>query len=349
MKKKISFSKAINQALYQSLKKDKNLMILGLGVDDPKGIFGSTLNLKKIFPDNIHDMPTAENAMTGISLGLATKKIKCVMVHQRVEFSLLAMEQIINQIAKWNYMSAGKTPVAIVIRLIIGKGWGQGPQHSQSLETLFAHIPGLKVVAPSNAEEAKGMLISSIFDNNPVIFYEHRWLHNLISNVPTKLYFKNLTKAKILKRGEDITIISFSNALVECLKAEKFLKHNFNINSQIIDIRVLRPLDKKTILKSIDKTKNILLVDNGMLTYGITAEISAIINENKRKKYNVRRIGVMEVPIPSTVSLAKYCYPEFNIIVKNALDMLKIKYKMNLIPKENSEPDKPENSFTGPF
>jgi pyruvate/2-oxoglutarate/acetoin dehydrogenase E1 component len=349
MKNKISFVHAINQALFQFLKKDKKLIVVGLGVDDPKGIFETTLNLKKKFPNNVFDMPTAENSMAGICLGLVTKGFKSVIVHQRVEFSLLAMEQIINQIAKWNYMSAGKSNAPLVIRLIIGKGWGQGPQHSQSLEVLFAHIPGLKVVAPSNPNEAKGMMIASIKDSNPVIFYEHRWLHNIVSDVPVNYYLNNLNKAKVIKKGKDITIISFSNALLECLKAEKYLKENFNISPQIIDIRILRPLDKKTILKNIDKTKNILLVDNGMKTFGITAEISALINEEKKKKFNIRRIGVTEVPIPSTVSLAKYCYPEYNIIVKNVLEMLNISFNKKKAPKETAEPDKPDNSFTGPF
>ena len=172
--KKIHYYEAIKQALKISLKKNKKVLLIGLGVDDPKGVFGTTLNLHKNFRNQVFDMPTAENGFTGFALGLATKKYIPILVHQRVEFSLLSFEQIVNQISKWNYMSAGKSNVPMTIRLVVGKGWGQGPQHSQSLETLFAHIPGLKVVCPSNPIDAKGMLISSIFDKNSVIFFEYR-------------------------------------------------------------------------------------------------------------------------------------------------------------------------------
>jgi pyruvate/2-oxoglutarate/acetoin dehydrogenase E1 component len=349
MKREIFYSEAIKEALEISLKKDKSVIILGLGVDDPKGVFGTTLNLHKKFKKNVFDMPTAENGLTGISLGLATKGFKPVIVHQRVEFSLLSMEQIINQIAKWHYMSAGKIKISIVIRLIIGKGWGQGPQHSQSLETLFAHIPGLKVVSPSTPSDAKGMLIGSIFDKNPIIFFEHRWLHSIKGQVDTKFFKRDIKKAKIVKSGKDISIVSFSYSLIECLKAYKFLKEKFNISVQILDLRILRPLDKKTILKALKKTKKILFVDNGMKTFGIGSEISSLINESFKKKYTVVRLGVKETPIPSTISLSKYCYPEHNLIIKEALKLLGIKYSNKIIPKLNKSPDQPDENSFGPF
>ena len=171
-KRILSFSQAINEALEQSMTKDKNVILMGLGVDDPKGVFGTTQNLHKKFKkDRVFDMPTCENSFTGFAIGLAIEGKKPVIVHQRVEFSLLSIDQIINQAAKWFYMSGGQKPIPLVIRLIIGRGWGQGPQHSQSLEAIFAHIPGLKVVCPTNPYNAKGLLIASIKDKNPVIFF----------------------------------------------------------------------------------------------------------------------------------------------------------------------------------
>ena len=159
------FSKAINEALEISMSLDKKVIVIGLGVDDPKSIFGTTLDLDKKFGKNrVYDMPTAENAMTGIAIGASINGFKPVITHQRVEFALLSMEQIINQASKWYYMSAGKTNIPIVIRIIIGRGWGNGPQHTQSLESMFANIPGLKVISPSNPYDAKGLLISSIKD-----------------------------------------------------------------------------------------------------------------------------------------------------------------------------------------
>lgn len=152
--KNIFFNEAIRKSILTSIKKDKRIILMGLGVDDPKGVFGTTLNIHKKFRNQVFDLPTAENSFTGFALGLAISGFKPIIVHQRVEFSLLSIEQIFNQISKWHYMSGGKVNVPLVIRLIVGKGWGQGPQHSQSLETIFAHIPGLKVVAPTNPDNA---------------------------------------------------------------------------------------------------------------------------------------------------------------------------------------------------
>ena len=348
MKREINFSESIKEALEQTLARDKSVIIMGLGVDDPKGVFGTTLNIHKKYRRNVYDLPTSENSFTGFGLGLAISNFKPVIVHQRVEFSLLSIEQIFNQIAKWNYMSGGKVNVPMVIRLIIGKGWGQGPQHSQSLESIFAHIPGLKVVSPSNANDAKGMLISSIKDPDPVIFFEHRWLHAIKDQVPKKYYLTKINKAKIIKKGKDISVISFSYALIECLRAVKFLK-KMNINCELIDLRCLRPIDKKTIINSVKKTKKVLIVDNGWTTNGISAEVSSIINENINNKIIVRRIGVYNVPIPSTPSLAKYCYPDDVNIIENIIKILKKKIPKKIMPKRRNNLDQPDSSFKGPF
>ena len=348
MKKKLTFAKAINEAIEAAMKKDNRVILIGLGVDDPKGVFGTTLNIHKKRRKNVFDMPTAENAFTGIGLGLAISNFKPIIVHQRVEFSLLSIEQIFNQIAKWFYMSGGKINVPIVIRLIIGKGWGQGPQHSQSLEAIFSHIPGLKVVCPSNANDAKGLLLNSILDPDPVIFFEHRWLHQTSSLVPIKNYLIPIGKAKILNKGDDITLISFSYGIIECLKSLAYLKKN-KINPEIIDLRSLRPLDSKKIINSVKKTKKVLIIDNGMVKNGISAEVSAIINENCKDKIKIKRIGVVDSPIPSSPALAKFAYPDKNLIIKNIFSMLNIKKKINLKNKKIIGSDQPDKYFTGPF
>lgn len=335
--KSIKFSEAINQALEESIRSNNKVLILGLGVDDPKGIFGTTVELKKKFPLNVFDMPTAENGMTGIGLGLSISGYRPVIVHQRVEFSLLSIEQIFNQIAKWLYMSGGKFSVPIVIRLIIGKGWGQGPQHSQSLETIFSHIPGLKVVCPSNANDARNLMIASIKDQNPVIFYEHRWCHDLTAKLK-KNNTEKLNKAKLIKKGKTISLISYSYSVIECLKASKELE-KYGINCEILDLRILRPLDLKSVLLTAKKTKKVLIVDNGMKSFGISAEVSSLIYENLSKVI-VRRIGVIETPIPSTISLARYCYPEYDRIITEVLKILKIKKKFLIKKRKNlDQPD----------
>ncbi len=350
MIRNLSFAKAINEAIDHTMKKDNKIILMGLGVDDPKGIFGTTLGLHKKYKNNVFDMPTSENGFTGIGLGLAISGFKPIIVHQRVEFSLLTLEQIFNQISKWFYMSGGKVNVPMVIRLIIGKGWGQGPQHSQSLEAIFAHIPGLKVVCPSNAYDAKGLLQSSIKDPDPVIFFEHRWLHHTISSVPKKNYSIKIGKSKIIKSGNDITLISFSLGVYECLKAIEYLKNqNKNINIELIDLRSLTPIDRKAILKSAKKTKKVLIIDNGLIKNGISAEISAIINEYLKEKIKTKRVGILDTPIPSSISIAKYCYTNYKDIVIEILKMLSKDYKNLKFGKELNKSDQPDRNFIGPF
>ena len=297
---------AINESLRLSMKKNKNVIMIGLGVNDPKGIFGTTKDLSKKFKyDRSFEFPTAENAMTGIAIGSSLMGLRPVITHQRVEFSLLAIEQIINQAAKWYFMTAGQKNVPIVIRLIIGRGWGQGPQHAQSLETIFAQIPGLKVLSISTPENSKGIIASAINDLNPVIVFEHRWVHELKGHVPKKYYETKLGKAKILKKGRDITLVSSSYMVTECLRSAQILK-NYSINVEIVDIQSLRPLDIKTIIKSIKKTKKAIIVDNGTLTYGISSEIMTKVYENldqrEKKDIFINRIGLIDSPIPSAKS-----------------------------------------------
>lgn len=351
-KRIMSFADAINDALKISMTKNKKILLLGLGVNDPKNIFGTTKNLnKKKFKNQIYDMPTAENSMMGIGIGLSIKGFRPIISHQRVEFSLLAMEQIINQAAKWSYMFAGTMKVPLVIRLIIGKGWGQGPQHSQSLESIFAHIPGLKVVCPSNAYEAKGLLLSSIEDNNPVIFFEHRWLHHTKSVVPKKNYKIPLGKAKIFTKGKSLTIVSSSLMTNEILSLKELLKEN-QIFPEIIDLRSLRPLDKKPIIKSVKKTKRLLVLDNGWTSYGISAEIISSVMESLQTKLLAPpiRLGLNDSPIPSSRSLAKYSYVDKNKILNSISKIMKKKINTKKFNKiDLTQADIPDKRFTGPF
>ncbi len=348
--RKITFAEAINESLHQSMKKDKNLLLMGLGITDPKAVFGTTKGLLKSFgPNRVIETPTSENAITGIAIGSAINNNPVVLTHQRVEFALLSMDQIINQAAKWYFMTAKKKSVPLVIRLVIGRGWGQGPQHSQTLEILFSHIPGLKVVCPFSAYDAKGMLNASIKDKNPVIFFEHRWLHQTTSYVPMNYYEIDLNKANIIKKGLSITLISFSYGIIECLKASEIL-NKFNISCEIIDLRVLHELDKKTIVNSVKKTKKVIVVDNGWSKYGISAEIISVIIEEigLDLQYKPIRLGNMQTSLPSTRHLAKYWYLSHQDIVRNVCKIFKINYKEIKI-KDSYTNDVPNEQFKGPF
>ena len=349
-KRLLTYSEAINEALTEEMLKDKNILIFGLGVTDPKSVFGTTKNLFEKFGEKrVIEIPLSENAITGICLGASLNGFKPILSHQRVEFSLVSFEQIINQIAKWNFMTAGKKSPSLVIRMIIGRGWGQGPQHNQSFESLFSQINGLKVVSPSNASDAKKLLISSIRDNSPVIFFEHRWLHQIKSEVDKSTKPLKIGEPTVKIKGKDITIVSFSYMFIETLKAYSFLKKE-KINCEVIDLHTLRPLNIKKIIKKIKKTKKLLIVENGQIDFGIGSEILRLLSLNGKILQNteVKILGIKNSIIPSSRYLAKYCYINYENIVKEVSKMCKIKKKITF-KKKSLPSDVPYNSFAGPF
>ena len=226
-KKLKTYAESINDCLKYLLQTNKNVICLGLGATDPKGVFGTTSGLEELFgPSRVFDIPASENAITGISIGASLLGTVPVLTHQRVDFALLSMDQIINNASKLYYMFGEKVNCPITIRMIIGRGWGQGPTHSQNLQSVFSHFPGLKVVMPSFPEDAKELLYSSVLDPNPVIFLEHRWLHNSEEKVSNEYVYKKLGRAKLINRGNDLTIISSSYMTIEAKKAINFLKKN---------------------------------------------------------------------------------------------------------------------------
>ena len=348
-----TFAEAINDALKISMKKDRKMLCYGLGVTDPKGVFGTTLNLEKNFGSKrVFDIPTSENAMTGVAIGAALNGVKSVVTHQRLDFFLLAMDQLVNSAAKWHYMFGSKKSVPITIRLIIGRGWGQGPTHSQNLQSWFSHIPGLKVVMPTFADDAKGLLLSSISDPNPVIFLEHRWLHNVHSKYKKGNYKIKIGKAKICKKGSDITIISMSYLTLEALAAAEFLFKKFRIKAEVIDLRTIKPLDWKTIFRSVEKTKKLLVLDTGFTTGSVAGEIIAKISINKFKKLKAApaRLAMPDVPEPTSYALTKNFHVSANDIIKKVLEILNIKNKKNLqYLNPTKYHDQPGDWFKGPF
>jgi pyruvate dehydrogenase E1 component beta subunit len=352
------FTDAMSDAFVQSMQKDKNVLIMGEGVTDPKAIFNTTREaLKKFGPQRVIETPVSENAMTGIQIGMSLLGKKAIFIHARVDFSLLAFDQLINNASKWHFMYGGTMNIPIVIRLIIGRGWGQGPQHSQSLESVFSHFPGLKVVVPSTAHDCKGLMISSIFDKNPVVFIEHRWLHNYSSNYSKKFYKISLNDSiGLKKKGKDLTILSSSIMLIESLKAEKILK-KFGISLEILDLRVLRPLNLKKLFTSLNKTKNLLFVDNGWKCFGVGSEIFANILEKKINLKNAPvRLACKDFPTPSSHYLNKDYYVTVKDICVEACKILSVKKstKKKIIIECDKlllkvPHDLPDLNFKGPF
>ncbi len=353
MEREISYAKAVLEATDQCMAEDASVYIMGLGVPDPKGIFGTTLGLKDKFgEDRVMDMPVSENGMTGVAIGSAIVGMRPVMTHQRIDFMLLALDQIVNNAAKWHYMFGGKMNVPLTIRLLVGRGWGQGPQHSQSLHAIFAHIPGLKVVMPFTPYDAKGLLVSAIRDNNPVIYIEHRWLHNITGIVPEKIYSVPLGKAKIVKEGKDITIVTSSYMVLESMKAADFLGKD-GISAEVIDLRTLKPLDRESIINSIKKTGRLLAVDGASHTAGFAAEILATATEAAfcHLKSAPQRLTFPDLPTPTSPVLANVYYPRTLNIINAIRSMFnlpgKTEEELGIIHKQPL--DVPDKSFTGPF
>ncbi|MFA5039204.1 MAG: transketolase C-terminal domain-containing protein [Candidatus Omnitrophota bacterium] len=257
----LTYAQALREAQQQALRRDRRVFIAGEGVDDPGGIFGSTLGLHKEFTGRVFDIPLAEAAVTGIMTGAALAGLRPVLAHMRLDFTLLSFDQILNHAAKARYMSGGRSRVPLVIRALIGQGWGSAAQHSQSFYPLFMHMPGLKVALPSNAYDAKGLLLAAIADDDPVMFIEHRWLYDLKSVVPEKEYLIPFGKGVVRRRGADVTILALSLMVPEALKASEELLRE-GIRAEVIDPRTLVPFDEGIVLKSVAKTGRLVIADS---------------------------------------------------------------------------------------
>lgn len=338
----------------RNLTRNPKFLVAGLGVTDPKGIFGTTTGLAdKYGRKRVLETPTSENAMTGVGVGLAISGFRPLLVHQRVDFFLLAMDQLVNAAAKWHFMFGGQTSVPITIRLITGRGWGQGPTHSQNLHAWFAHIPGLKVVMPSFAFEVGALLQASIDDPNPVIFIEDRWIHNQKIDVtdPRLNQPIKLGESRVVQSGEGVTIISSGFMSIEALRAVNFL-HSQNISAELIDLRTIKPLDMETILKSIQKTRNLVVVDaaNEIASFGkeIIANVSMI--PNLKLHSAPRLVTLPDVPEPTSHGVISEYRISAMKIAKSVFETLSLPLANRLFDSLNPGlVDVPDSSFTGPF
>ncbi|MBN2406678.1 MAG: alpha-ketoacid dehydrogenase subunit beta [Elusimicrobia bacterium] len=326
--RKISYCKAINEALIQEMERDPRVFTYGIGVPDHKRIFGSTDGLVERFgPERCFDTPLSEDAMTGFGLGAAINGLRPIHVHMRVDFMLLAMNQLANMVSSYRYASAGELSVPMVIRAIIGRGWGQSFQHSKTMHSCFAHIPGLRVVMPTTPAEAKGMLIASIREDSPVIFIEHRWLYYAEDEVPEEPFTLPLEKAAVLRPGKDITIVATSWMNIEALEAADILNKRHGVSAEIVNARAIAPLDDGVIVDSARKTGHCIVADNDWLHCGFSAEIAARVSEKcfGSLKSPVSRIGFAPAPCPCTRPLENCFYPSAVNIIKTAEKTLKLK------------------------
>jgi pyruvate dehydrogenase E1 component beta subunit len=320
----LTYVDALREAVLQEMQRDPRVFLFGLDVDDHKAIQGSTRGLVDYFgPDRVFGTPLSEDAMTGIAIGAAMAGMRPIHVHIRMDFLMLCMNQLVNIAAKSRYMYDGQVQVPLVVRCMIGKSWGQGAQHSQGLHAMFMHVPGLKVVAPSNAYDAKGCMIAAIRDNNPVIFVEHRLLYSTDAFVPHQPYEVAFGKARVCANGHDITVVGISNMLVECMHAHELLV-DIGINAEVIDPISLVPLDMETIVKSVRRTGRLLVVDNAWTNCGASAEIVArVAEQTDGKPLQFRRMGYAPTTCPTTPVLEREFYPDPAKIAQTAFTMVR--------------------------
>lgn len=320
----LSYVEAIREATDCEMARDARVVLFGLDVDDPKAILGTTRGLaEKYGPERVFCTPLAEDAMTGAAVGMALAGLRPIHVHIRMDFLMLAMNQLVNMAAKSSYMSGGQEHVPLVVRSIIGKSWGQGAQHSQGLYSLFMHVPGLKVVAPATPYDAKGCLSAAVRDDNPVMFVEHRILYYQKGPVPATDYLVEPGRARIAIPGRDVTLVGISYMQVECLRAHRYLEE-VGVSAEVIDPIWLAPLDVETIIASVRRTRQLIVIDNGWTTCGAGAEIVAAVAEALAggPRWAVRRMGFAPVPCPTTPSLEALFYPNARTIAAAAHDLV---------------------------
>jgi len=323
--RKINYGLAINEALIQIMETDSFVFLIGQGVKSPWYV-GNTCNdlVKKFGEERVIDTPVSENAITGVAVGAGIVGMKSVVVHPRIDFALFAFDPIINQAANWHYMSGGRSNTSVVFWLIINRRGEQAAQHSQALHSLFTHIPGLKVVAPSTAHDAKGLLISAINDPNPVVFIDNRLLYEQTDDVPTEMYEIPIGKGIVRRNGTDITIVSSSYMMIETIKSADKLAQN-NISAEIIDLRTLKPYDKDLILSSVKKTGRLVIVDGSWKTTSITAEISAFVAETifEYIKAPIKRVNLPDCPAPAAETMENAYYIKDTDITNAAMELMK--------------------------
>lgn len=313
----LSYSDAINEALHQAMDLSSEVIVLGQLVDYQSGVFGTTTGLVERFgSDRVQDFPVAESVMTSAAIGAALTGMRPVLVHQRLDFMLYSLDAIVNWLALWRFKSDGYSSVPVTIRAIVGRGWGQGPQHSKSLHAWFAHLPGLQVAVPATAYDAKGLLLESMFGQNPTVIIENRSLFSMTDHVPTIPYRVRFGQAEIRHSGSDITLVAIGSMVPPALRVAQLLARD-DIGVEVIDLKTVSPLDSDTIFKSVFKTRRLMVADPGWQSVGVAGEVIAQVCERMGAslKANPVRVCLPDSHTPMSVSLEEAYYPSDDLIL----------------------------------
>lgn len=324
--REISYLEAVREAMSQEMRENQDVFILGEDIGVYGGAFGVTRGMIEEFgPERVRNTPISEAAIAGGAVGAALTGMRPILELQFSDFITIAMDQLVNQAAKTRYMFGGKGKVPLVVRTPAGSGTGAAAQHSQSLEAWMAHIPGLKVVQPSTAYDAKGLLKAAMDDDNPVIFYEHKLLYKTIGEVPEEQYSIPLGKADVKRSGKDVTIVATAIMVHKALEAAKELEAE-GIDVEIIDPRTLVPLDEETIIESVKKTGKCIVVHEAVKRGGYGGEIASMIAESEAFDYldsPIKRLGGLAVPIPYNPTLEKAVIPQVPDIIEAAKELVR--------------------------
>jgi acetoin:2,6-dichlorophenolindophenol oxidoreductase subunit beta len=326
--REITYTEAVREALSEAMREDSSVFIMGEDIGVYGGAFGVTRGMIEEFgPERIRHTPISESAIAGAAVGAAITGMRPIFELQFSDFITIALDQMVNQAAKIHYMYGGNVSIPLVMRTPGGSGTGAAAQHSQSLENWTAHIPGLIVIQPSTAYDAKGLLHSAIANNNPVMFYEHKLCYRTKGDVPEGKYFIPIGVADIKRPGKDISVIATSYMVHKALEAAEILAKE-GIDIEIVDPRTLVPLDKKTIVDSVKKTGRALIVTEAVKRSGFSSELAAVISEEESFDYldhPVVRLAGAETPIPYEPNLEKLAVPQVNDIVEACRKIMAVK------------------------
>jgi pyruvate dehydrogenase E1 component beta subunit len=309
-RRRLTYVAAIREAHAQLLAADPRVFIIGQGLWSPWYAGASLQDLDKEFGrDRVIDSPVSENATTGAAVGAALAGMRPIVFHPRMDFMLLAVDPIINQAANWAYMFGGRLGVPVVIRAVINRGGQQAAQHSQALQAMFAHVPGLKVVMPATASDAKGLLISAVEDGNPVLYIDDRWLYNEIDDVPTAMVPVPIGVAAVRRPGRDVTIVATSWMVGESLRAVAPLVAR-GWEPEVIDLRTIKPWDRQTVFASVARTGRLIVADAAWQTGGVAAEIAATVADDMfhALRAPIRRVCLPDAPAPMSPVQEKSYY-----------------------------------------
>ena len=309
--RQINYGKALNEALHQAMELSPDVIVLGQLVDYKSGIFGTTTGLvEKFGTDRVQDFPVSEAVMTSAGIGAALTGQRPVIVHQRLDFMIYSLDAIVNWLALWRFKSNGHSSLPVTIRAIVGRGWGQGPQHSKSLHAWFAHLPGFRVAVPATAYDAKGLLLESIFGENPGIIIEHRSLFSMTDHVPEAPYRVRFGHAAVRRQGYDVTFVAIGAMVPVALRVAETLA-NEQIGVEVIDLRTVSPIDRKTVCESVARTGRLVVADPGWYSVGVAGEIIASVAEAMGDKLKAKpaRICLPDSHTPMSRALEEKYYP----------------------------------------